>query len=301
MDESENDASSSSDFHGFDVPPDPRHPIINDRDLPKARVLSMFDGIGAGRVVLRRLNIAVEKYWSLEIDENCIRVLRENHSDITHLGSVTDFQHGSVANAGRIDILLGGSPCGEISLANPFGKGLDDPTGQSYLFYDYVRVRNQLKAAADAKGQRELGCEPFQVCASRFSATKRKRLFWSNIPVIYDSLEPQGRKISLQEYLGLVRVAQVPLAKTITTNRAGQKSSSGKLPVTYEGKEEYLFARDIELLLGFPAGYTDYGGMSNSTRTALLGRSWSVDVVMAILSPLKDFFRREHQGRGLQL
>ncbi|XP_052130901.1 DNA (cytosine-5)-methyltransferase 3B-like [Frankliniella occidentalis] len=184
---------------------------------------------------------------------------------------------------------LGGSPCGEISLyaiypgiANPFGKGLNDPTGQSYLFYDYVRVRNQLMAAADAKGHK------FFWLFENTSHLKK------DVQSTMSNLEPQGRKKLLQEYLGLVRIAQVPIAKTITTNRAGQKSSSGKLPVTYEGKEEYLFSRDIELLLGFPAGYTDYGGMSNSTRTALLVRSLSVDVVMEILSPLKDFFRRDN-------
>ncbi|XP_052130496.1 DNA (cytosine-5)-methyltransferase 3C-like [Frankliniella occidentalis] len=323
--ESVGDAGCAMDFNGFEVG--------ITRDLPMARVISMFDGIGAGRVVLQRLKIAVEKYWSLEVDEQCIRILNENFDDVIHLGSVTEFDCEAVSNIGCCHILLGevgminfskgGSPCGDISrqvtiqsqqLVNPNRKGLEDVSGQSHLFYDYVRVRNQLSAAAQAQGRNffwlfentshletkvkaamseALGCRPIERCATKYSATKRKRLFWSNIPGVYEGREKNERRRLLQEYLGHVRTAMVPVAKTFTTNRAAQKNAMGCLPVSYQGKPEGLFARDLEVLLGFPAGFTDYGGMSNTARSKLLGRSWSVDVVMALLAPLKDFFRPE--------
>ena len=43
-------------------------------------------------------------------------------------------------------------------------------------------------------------------------------------------------------------------------------------------------------LFGFPAHYTDVSNLSNTKRRALLGRSWSVQVITEILRPLTQYF-----------
>lgn len=52
------------------------------------KVLSLFDGIGTGRLSLERAGINVDKYYASEIDKNAITIAKTNYSDIIELGSV---------------------------------------------------------------------------------------------------------------------------------------------------------------------------------------------------------------------
>lgn len=54
----------------------------------KLRVMSLFDGIGTAKVVLDNLNLDVEVYYSLEIEEDAIQVINLNHHDVIQLGDV---------------------------------------------------------------------------------------------------------------------------------------------------------------------------------------------------------------------
>ena len=52
-------------------------------------MLSLFDGIGTAKVVLDKLNLDLEVYYSLEIEEDAIQVINLNHGDdVIHLGDV---------------------------------------------------------------------------------------------------------------------------------------------------------------------------------------------------------------------
>ncbi|XP_052130821.1 DNA (cytosine-5)-methyltransferase 3C-like [Frankliniella occidentalis] len=254
---------------------------------------------------------------SSEVDPQCLRVLKENHTDILHIGDVRDLNTDIIASMGTVSFLCGGSPCNEVSRVNGGRRGLFDEEGDSNLFFHFVRILKQLQAAAVARESRfyfffentahldavtleaftkylvnrELGCKPIVRCAAHYSATKRKRLFWSNLPGFHDKELPMKNNRVLQDYIGPARKALVQVAKTFTTNRGGQRRSNGELQVEFEGQKEFLYAADQERLLGFPDGYTDKGGMSQTARSALLGRTWSVDVVMDLWTPLCEIFR----------
>jgi len=170
-------------------------------------VLSLFDGISCARVSLDRAGIEVNCYLASEIEKNAIKISEKNYPDIIHVGSVVDLEV-----EGQIDLLIGGSPCQDLSIAKKERKGLGGD--RSGLFWEYVRLMKECKpqwfilenVASMPKADRdiitkEMGVEPVMFNASLVSAQSRKRLFWTNIPfelpedrgiLLKDILQPDG-------------------------------------------------------------------------------------------------------------
>jgi site-specific DNA-cytosine methylase len=159
-------------------------------------VLSLFDGISCARVSLDRAGIEVNAYMSSEIDKNAIKISEKNYPDIIRVGNVVGLEV-----EGQIDLLIGGSPCTDLSIAKKDRKGLEG--NQSSLFWEYVRIKKECKpqwfvlenVASMPKKDRdiitkEMGVEPVMFNASLVSAQSRKRLFWTNIP--FDLPEDKG-------------------------------------------------------------------------------------------------------------
>lgn len=101
-----------------------------------------------------RLGWNIEKYYSSEVDEYAIEISTKNWPDIIHLGSVTELYYkektgglyywqGGSTFAGHIDVLIGGSPCQDLSGANLNGKGLKGT--KSSLFFEYSRLLQETK------------------------------------------------------------------------------------------------------------------------------------------------------------
>lgn len=172
------------------------------------KVLSLFDGISCARVALERAGIPVEEYYASEIDKYAIQVSQKNYPDIQHVGSVIGL---GLANCplGDVDIIIGGSPCQDLSIAKKDRKGLDGE--RSSLFWEYVKILREVRPKyfilenvasmpKEAKEiiTRELGVEPIMINASLVSAQNRKRLFWTNIPNV---TLPEDRGILLKDII----------------------------------------------------------------------------------------------------
>jgi DNA-cytosine methyltransferase len=152
-------------------------------------VLSLFDGISCGQIALERAGIKVDKYYASEIDKYAIKVTQHNFPNTIQLGDVRNVDGKSL---GEIDLLIGGSPCTGFSFA---GKQLNFNDPQSILFFEYVRILNEVKPKyfflENVKMKQEyqdvitqyLGVEPVFINSSDFSAQDRKRLYWTNIPI----------------------------------------------------------------------------------------------------------------------
>jgi DNA (cytosine-5)-methyltransferase 3A len=166
-------------------------------------VLSLFDGISCARVALDRAGIEVNAYMSAEIDKNAIKVSEKNYPDIIRVGSVVGLEV-----EGQVDLLIGGSPCQDLSIAKKDRKGLEG--NRSGLFWEFVRIKKECNpqwfilenVASMPKADRdiitrEMGVEPVMFNASLVSAQSRKRLFWTNIP--FDL--PEDRGILLKDIL----------------------------------------------------------------------------------------------------
>jgi len=153
------------------------------------RVLSLFDGIGTGRYALDKAGITVDKYYASEIDKNAISIAQYNYPDIIQLGDVESIDFNSLK--GKIDLIIGGFPCTDLSLA---GKR-DGLKGQhSRLFYKqleaikviqpkYFLVENNVGMPKDAYEEisKQLGCYPVEINSALVSAQSRKRYYWTNI------------------------------------------------------------------------------------------------------------------------
>lgn len=152
-------------------------------------VLSLFDGISVARVALGYAGIQVKNYYSAEIDKYAIAVSTKNYPDIKRLGSVCDISSNTFE---PIDLLIGGSPCQDLSIAKKDRKGLEGD--RSGLFWEYIRIRELVKpkwfilenvASMPQKDKdiitQAMGVEPVMFNASLVSAQTRKRLFWTNI------------------------------------------------------------------------------------------------------------------------
>ncbi len=153
-------------------------------------VLSLFDGMSCGQIALNRVGIKYNNYYAAEIDKYAIQVTKANYPETHHLGDIT----GVIGKAlPKIDLLIGGSPCQGFSFA---GKQLNFEDPRSKLFFEYVRLLEETNPKyfllENVKMKKEyqdiisefLGVEPIEINSSLVSAQNRKRLYWTNIPVI---------------------------------------------------------------------------------------------------------------------
>jgi len=197
-------------------------------------VLSLFDGISVARVALDYAGIQVKNYYSAEIDKYAIQVSSKNYPSIKRLGSVCDISSDTFE---PIDLLIGGSPCQDLSIAKKGRKGLDGD--RSGLFWEYIRIRELIKpkyfilenvASMPQKDKdiitEAMGVEPVMFNASLVSAQTRKRLFWTNITFEL----PMDRGIILKDILQ--EDAQVD------ERMVNKDKKAYTLTATYAGAEE---------------------------------------------------------------
>ena len=168
------------------------------------KVLSLFDGIAGAKQALKDLNIDCD-YYASEIDKFAIQVSKNNHADIVQIGNVKGIQieddyifynqdNDPMQNGGsfkgNIDLLIGGSPCQDLSISKRNRQNLDGK--RSNLFFDYVKILKEIKPkffilenvasmSNDAKNEitkNLLGIEPILINSSLLTAQHRKRIYW---------------------------------------------------------------------------------------------------------------------------
>ena len=207
-------------------------------------VLSLFDGMSCGQIALNKANIQYDNYFASEIDKNAIKVTQHHYPNTIQLGDVTKVEF----IAPKIDLLIGGSPCQSFSSAGN-RNGFD---GKSGLFWEYVRVLNQVKPTyfllenVVMKKEwediitKELGVEPIKINSSLVSAQNRVRLYWTNIPGVGI---PEDRGVTLNDVLEIdsndnpaaIRGRRLNKATIIgrRLNEAGKRNDYNKdIPIT---------------------------------------------------------------------
>lgn len=190
-------------------------------------ILSLFDGMSCGQQALERSGIKVDNYFASEIDKYAIKVTMANYPKTIQLGSVIDVNGYSLP---KIDLLIGGSPCQSFSFAGK-RKGMSTKDsqeiltlehyldlksqeyefeGQSYLFWEYMRILNEVKpkyfllenVMMGEKWEKILtkaiGVNPIMINSSLISAQNRQRLYWTNI-----GMRPSGLFGDLESFIEL--------------------------------------------------------------------------------------------------
>uniref|UniRef100_A0A6Q2XD92 DNA (cytosine-5-)-methyltransferase n=1 Tax=Esox lucius TaxID=8010 RepID=A0A6Q2XD92_ESOLU len=174
------------------VPAEQRRPI---------RVLSLFDGIATGYLVLRDLGFKVDHYIASEVCEDSISVGVVRHEGrIQYVHDVRNITRKNIEEWGPFDLVIGGSPCNDLSIVNPARKGLYEGTGR--LFFEFYRLLSEAKpkegedrpffwmfenvVAMGVNDKRDISrfleCNPVMIDAIEVSAAHRARYFWGNLP-----------------------------------------------------------------------------------------------------------------------
>ncbi|XP_043676511.1 DNA (cytosine-5)-methyltransferase 3B-like isoform X2 [Vespula pensylvanica] len=281
----------------------------------KMRVLSLFDGLATGLVVLLKLGITIEVYYASEIDKDALTVSSSHFGDrIIYLGDVRDITVQKIKEIAPIDLVMGGSPCNDLSLVNPARLGLHDPNGTGVLFFEYKRIKELVKKANNGRHlfwlyenvanmetkyrleiNRCLGQEPDVIDSADFSPQHRLRLYWHNLPINAYTL-PSENQHDLQDVLTphCNRYALVKKIRTVTTNVHSLKQ--GKLalkPILMKDESDLLWITELEEIFGFPRHYTDVKNLSADKRQKLIGKSWSVQTLSAIFLPLRSLYEHD--------
>lgn len=215
-------------------------------------ILSLFDGMSCGQIALRELGVTIDKYYASEIDKFAIQNTMANFPDTVQLGDVRQVDAKSL---GKIDLLIGGSPCQCFSFA---GKRAGMSTkskeqietltrylelkqqgfefeGQSYLFWEYVRILNELRETNpnilfmlenvemgkrwEAVINEALGIVGVHINSALVSAQVRKRIYWTNIKLAQDfkailNTLPKGADHTEASH-NILRKAQTPVRPTV--------------------------------------------------------------------------------------
>lgn len=195
-------------------------------------VLSLFDGMSGGQIALTELDIPIDKYYASEIDKYAMQFTIQNFPDTIQVGDVRELD---INKLDKIDLLIGGSPCQSLSMAGK-RKGLSTKEGieifdlemylelkengfefegQSYLFWEYIRIYNDLLERGDnpkfflenvEMGKKWesvfndiLGRKGIHINSALVSAQNRRRIYWTDI---HDDIpQPEDRGILLRDIL----------------------------------------------------------------------------------------------------
>ena len=98
---------------------------------------SLFAGIGGFDLGLERAGMRVR--WQVEIDPYCQRVLAKHWPYVQRYGDIRTIDWGTVE---PVDLLCGGFPCQDISLA---GKGAGLSGERSGLWFEYAKAIEVLR------------------------------------------------------------------------------------------------------------------------------------------------------------
>lgn len=306
-------------------------------------VLSLFDGISCGQVALKRENLPIENYYASEIDRYAMQVTQKNFPSTIQVGDVAKvtYSNGTLYTEageyyiGDVDLLIGGSPCQSFTFAGKREGMVTDENieittldqylklksegfafkGQSYLFWEYVRLLNEIRPTyfllENVKMQKfwqdvitkTLRVEPLRFNSKLLSAQRRDRLYWTNI---------NDGEIELPDDLGLLlkdivreedndkyhlsKIHHQAFLKSYkwTPNYLDEKSkpllaSYYKQPphcpyIPCEQSESgyrMLSPVECERLQTLPDNYTE--GISKTQRYKCIGNGWTVDVIAYIL------------------
>ena len=271
-------------------------------------VLSLFDGMSCGQLALNKANIQYDNYFASEIKKHAIETTQHNFPNTIQLG---DVHHIKASQLPNIDLLIGGSPCQNLTYLNSKGRaGLEGE--KSKLFYEYVRILNETKPTfflLENVGSMKIndrdiitkimGVEPIKFNSSIVSAQKRNRLYWTNIPFaglppdkgivledIVDRNAPREENWSNKKQAFVLRKNETMYVnidgdKAIPVTARGYSAWNTQFITNYDGMIRDLTLKEYKKLQTIPNWY--HFPCIKSKATNLIGDGWTIDVIAHFL------------------
>ena len=287
-------------------------------------VLSLFDGISCGYLALKKAGIEFENYYASEIDPNCIELAEKHHNIISlgdvsnwqdwDLENIDLIMGGSPCQGFACQGL-------QLNFDDPRSKlfftmvEIIEHFKPKYYFLENVGMRKQWEDIIT----QYMKVEPVHLCSSLVSAQTRKRIYWAN----WEFEAPKDRLIHLTKLIddkNFINPASIN-GRKINPATGKREDSNPNIPYTQclqvkkdnskmgclttvakdsilsslppgryvdafnmeVGKDwRYLTALEYERIQTLPDGYTE--GYNDSTRKAMIGNSWTVDMIAHIFS-----------------
>ena len=118
---------------------------IPNQEVNELTMGSLFDGIGG--FPLAAVRNGIRPVWASEIEALPIEVTKLRFPDMIHVGDITELNG---ADLPPVDIITGGSPCQDLSVA---GARAGLAGACSGLFMEQVRVIKEMRAADIQRGR----------------------------------------------------------------------------------------------------------------------------------------------------
>lgn len=132
---------------------------------------------GSGGFEQAGLLFGIEPVWASEIEPFPIRVTRERFPQLVHLGDINRIDGAKIE---KVDVISGGSPCQDMSIAGR-REGLEGD--RSGLFHQFVRIVKEMR-----EDDRKHGNEP-----------RPRFMVWENVPGAFSSNKGEDFRCVLEE------------------------------------------------------------------------------------------------------
>ena len=146
----------------------------------KIKVGSLFDGIGGAP--LSAVLSGAEPVWASEIEKVPISITKRHFPNMKHYGDITQINGAEIE---PVDIIVGGSPCQDLSVA---GKRAGLEGARSGLFMDQMRIVKEMRNATS----KQTGNGSDKLPRPRY-------MVWENVPGAFSSNKGEDFRAVLEE------------------------------------------------------------------------------------------------------
>ena len=146
----------------------------NDRNLTLG---SLFDG--AGTIPFAAKLCGIETKWSSEIEKFPLEVTAKRFPNVKQLGDITKINGAEIE---PVDIIVGGSPCQDLSIAGQ-RAGLDGK--RSGLFMEQIRVIKEMRNESIKQADKHI---------------RPRYAVWENVIGAFSSNKGEDFRIVLEEF-----------------------------------------------------------------------------------------------------
>lgn len=139
---------------------------------------SLFDGIGG--FPLAAIHNGITPLWASEIEPFPIEVTKKRFPSMLHVGDIMKLNGAELP---PVDIITGGSPCQDLSVAGARAGLAGERSG---LFMEQIRIVKEMRDADERRGRTAHAVRPRYMC-------------WENVPGAFSSAGGEDFRIVLEE------------------------------------------------------------------------------------------------------